>query len=46
VATTFYENYPNRVLALVLEDGGSVPVWDMVDLLDRIQAQATHPQEK
>jgi len=29
VTTTFYENYPERVMGLVLEDGGSVPVLDM-----------------
>ena len=33
VATTFYENYPDRVAGLVLEDGGSYPMQEVVEAL-------------
>lgn len=32
VTTTFYENYPQRALAIVLEDGGADPVQHRVEL--------------
>jgi pimeloyl-ACP methyl ester carboxylesterase len=37
VATTFYENYPERVLAIALEDGGADPVQNrMESIFDRV----------
>jgi len=41
VTTTFYENYPQRVLGLVLEDGGSVPILDMSEKIYRMMLDKT-----